>query len=185
MRTTVLRWAPLLWVGGCLPFLGHGNPDGSDDASVDLGATGTFGDLWERATTTLTVIDGATGGYEMKTVDGAQDVPWPEDGAPLEVFIQIVNDQLVSHVWQQGEPVYHRIHEPLLALDSETYLWAAGTQGSRSFSMSDGHLFEVAQDAVGDAMVLSQITYGAHQGDFPPSAWPTQVLDADLTEVQP
>ena len=179
-----MRWAPLVLLGGCLPFLGHGGPNGSDDATVDLGATGTFGDVWERASTDLTVINQSTGSLETKELAGAQIIPWPEDGEPLEVFIQIVDDQLVSHVWQQGEPIYHTLYEPLMVVDDETYM-RLSADTSRSFSISDGHLFEVSQQAFGDTVVLSQITYGAHQGAFPPSTWPTQALETELPEVQP
>lgn len=179
-----LSWAPILLLGGCLPFMGHGNPDGGDDVVVDLGATGTFGDLWQRAATDLSVFDQITGSYKTKTVAGAEPVPWPEDGEPLESFLSIVDDQLVTQVWQQGEPVYHTLRQPLLVIDEENFM-LAGTDSSRSFSLMDGHLYEVSQTQFGDTIVLTETTYGAYQGAFPPKKWPTQALEADLPEVQP
>jgi hypothetical protein len=167
-------------LAGCLP---SGDEPGNHDSDLPPpGAPGTLASVWRRSFTTYQAIDDVSGAMTSRTVAGPTSIPNP-DGGELEVLVRIDGGDLVTYAWQAGEEAHHAVRQTLESYDGATFL-RRDPDGTRTFTLEDGHLTEIGTTQLGTTVLISQATYGAVE-TFPPAGWPADVLESDLTEATP
>jgi hypothetical protein len=155
---------------------------GSTGSSSTGTTTGTgggagFDGVWKRASASVTVIDtmAPLAGMGPKEVQIPATTPLPADGREADLYQQISNDKLITYAYLAGDPGYFRIEQPLTQ-SGDTYLLAVGTN-QQTYKMDKGHLAATVVLLLGTMLVTSEATFVKYDGAFPPSTWPTAVLE--------
>jgi hypothetical protein len=160
--------------GGSSGVSGSGNDTGAAGAP----ATGSFDSIWKRASAQVTLLDASNPtAFVNSTVALPSTLPLPDDGRALEVYRQFQDGTLFTYAHVDGDEFYYRFTQ---ATESAGDMYVVDAS---IFSLVDGLLTEQSSVMVGSSVLASTATYGAYTGDFPPSAWPTDVVELELPSL--
>lgn len=161
-------------------------PDAGSSGSRDGGAAmvssepGVLSDYWKQVSAEFLSLDISQplARFDETTADIPALVPDPIDGLDTDVYYQIVDGQLVTYAYRSGETVYYRLTQALLEVDETSYaLTASGGIEQHFYTLEAGFLVDTGSLLVGQMQVSSTTRYRKLNGSFPPSSWPTTMLE--------
>ena len=158
-----------------------GGGDTSSGGSGGSGGSSTPGDfssVWQADSVELLLYD-ATGGIESQTVEMPAKVESPVDGREVEFYVTFEGEQRITYAYTEGDPAYYRLLETAISVSGDFYA-VQSEEGSHSYSLEDGKLTEITQQSFGSAWTAFTTTTYKKVEDFPPSDWPSEVVDHEV-----
>ena len=160
-------------------FTGSGSGStgtGSTSTTTGTGGGAGFDGIWKRSSASVSFIDTtAPVPQPPKMVDIPPTTPLLNDGREADLYQQISNDKLITYAYVAGDPGYFRI-EQALTKSGDSYSIIVGAS-QHVYKMDKGHLTGTVLLQLGTTIVTSEGTYVKYDGAFPPSTWPTAVLE--------
>lgn len=155
---------------------GNGGASGSAGTGGQSNTPAAFQGFWKQASAELFIVDPANpGAFVNETVTIPATIEAPNDGRPLDAYHEIRDDNWVSYVHYAGDSVYYSTRQPLTK-GEENYV-TFSEDGTHLYEIKDGGLVDTAITPFGAMQVTAEIIFTKHQGAFPPSSWPRQVVE--------
>lgn len=143
------------------------------------GAPGDFSSVWQAASVELLFFDAANPtGFESRTFDMPAAVEGPGGGREVELYVQFEGESRITYAYTDGDPAYYRFAQP--AYGSEDFYSVSSSDGVHSYTIEDGKLVDMAQQAFGEAWGAITTTYYEKVDVFPPRGWPSKFVSYEL-----
>lgn len=164
-------------LGACTGGVSTDDPD-----DTDAGVPGTEASTWRRAFADVTLLDTSGGVPTSARVPLDTRLPMPEDDREVDTYVVLDGDRVLTLAWVVGDEAWYRIARPVTRVDD---VWSWYTDdGSYVLMITDGHLTETAVVNLDGRTVMSQAVFDA-VATFPPTGWPSDVIDVDLPAANP
>lgn len=148
----------------------------------DVGQPGDYGSIWRRETAEILSIDSANPTPASVDIQFEEKVTDAQYETDVEVFEQIVDDELVVYAHYDDSEVYFRLRLPMTALD-DGYYRTSRDGSTANYSLEDGNLKMMQTQGSGTLAVISTTYYVEYTDEFPPPDWPSAVVDVAPVEA--
>lgn len=158
---------------------GSGRPgDGGEPNDPDA----RFDSIWRYARGEITYIDTANPtAFEPAPFEFPDTFEVPGQERPLELYLQLTGETLVTYAYYENEAAYYRILQHASMADDSYFVSLGATV--QLYTLKNGKLIQTTQGGHDTALILAETTLERYDGTFPPSHWPSEVVTFDVREL--
>ncbi len=165
-----------IFAAACSSSSGDKNNSGDGEQHNPTGP-GDFTSVWQAASAQYTYIDSANPAIPSSQTYAVPQTTFDENhGLDVEAYVGFDDTHVIRYAHYTGEDLYYRITEAATQ-SADTYI-----ADNSNFTLQDGALVEYSSSAGGTQTLVAITTYSV--ATFPPSTWPTDVVDYDTSANQ-